>query len=392
MAASFSALGAPPVSQSIETEIAKIDEVAADPGRKMVALEAMAVRLGTHRNRLLLLRRQTGESFGRVFVHQLEAKGRTPVQIAFELKAVNREIAQQFGRAGNAQRTGSPPTRPVLYLGAGVDHNCSGTFFTLAPEVGIDSRRFTFVGGVPYFRNSGSDSSSSGIGDAYVSALVRGRAARMDLGANLVVGFPTGDEEKGLGAGKVTVDASGLLQKRFERFRPFVKAGVANYVFNNVGYQRPYISTGNAVHVSGGLDFRAHDRVVLGAGGFAVHPWGSQNVRPRMSLQGWDAGSSGGMSGSPGSGMPGGSGPGGGTPQGRLSPMMNMLFLSASRQTMVPAEDLQDRGAVAWASFKLRPGIMLNFSVARSIPFELATVEFGLGFDFARLFLSGKRF
>jgi hypothetical protein len=412
LAALFPALGATPVDQSLVAEIATIDAVTAGPDRKMVILEAMAVRLGTHRNHLLLLRRQSGESFGQIFVSLLEAKGRTPAQIDAELKTVIGETSQQLRLVGDAQQTGSQSARPILYLGNGVDHNSSGTFFTLAPEVGIESQHFTLVGGVPYFRNSGSDTSSSGVGDAYVSGLLRGMAARMDLGANLVVGFPTGDEENGLGAGKVTMDASGLLQKRFERFRPFVKGGVANYIFNNVGYQRPYISTGNAVYLSGGVDFRAHDHVVLGAGGFAVHPWGDQNVQPRMSMHGSSAGGTGGMSGNSGSsmsgGMPGGMSGGGtgsgidmpgmggsagdGAPQAGQPFRTNMPFLSTSQQSMVPAEDLQDYGAVGWASFELHPGITLNFSVARSIPFELTTVGVGLGFDFVRLFLPGKRF
>jgi hypothetical protein len=365
--------GAVPPNEAFEVEIAKIDEVTADPARKMVALEAMAVRLGTHRNRLLLLRRQSGDSFGHIFVSQLEAKGKTPPQIEAELQAVNDQIAAQLGLPGGEQPAVGPgPWRPVLYLGTGVDHNSAGTFFTLAPEVGLESRNFTLVGGVPYFWNFGSDLASSGIGDAYVSGLVHGTAAGLDIGANLVVGFPTGDEDRGLGAGQVTVDASGLLQKRFERFRPFVKGGVANYVFDNVGYQRPYISTGNAVHFSGGVDFRAHDRVVLGGGGFAVHPWGDQNVQPRAPLRG--------------------SGEASGTPRGGQSSGVRMPFLSSEPQADVPAAELQDHGVVGWASFELSDGVTLSFSLARSFPFELTTVGFGLGLDFARLFLSGKSF
>ena len=100
----------------------------------------------------------------------------------------------------------------------------------------------------------------------------------------------------------------------------------------------------------------------------------------------------------PGSGMPGMGTPGfdggmsGGTISATPSSARHMPFLASAPGSNVPAEELRDHGAVAWASFTIRPGISLNFSVARSIPFELTTVGFGLGFDFARLLFPGKRF
>jgi len=58
----------------------------------------------------------------------------------------------------------------------------------------------------------------------------------------------------------------------------------------------------------------------------------------------------------------------------------------------VPAEDLRDHGASAWATVALRPGLTLSLQAARSIPFELTTVSVGLGFDIGRLFFPGKHF
>ena len=402
--AALRAPAAPP--PSLEKEIAGIDAITADPNRKMLVLELMAERLGTHRNRLLLLRRQSGKSFGRIFAEQLAERGYSPEEAAAELRAVRGEFEKQWRRYGRSTGDGgSPPARPVLYIGTGVDHNSVGTFVTLTPEAGFDTRHVSLVGGVPFYRLPGTASATSGIGDAYVSGLVRGDAGRFLVGANVVVGFPTGDETRGLGAGKVTIDASGLIERRFERWRPFGRIGVANYVFNNVGYQRPYISTGNAAHFSGGVDFRAHRRVILGAGGFAVRPWGTQNVHSRM----WDHGHTMPPGDGPGTG-PGDHGPGMGhtggmaaagaqisapaalisTPGGRMGG--DMPFLPPNPGGEVPAEDLRDHGVTGWVSFRLHSSLTLNFSVSRSFPFELTTVSAGLGFDLGRLLFPGRGF
>ena len=394
-------------SAALEKEIAAIDAITADPNRKMLALELMAERLGTHRNRLLLLRRESGESFGRIFAEQLEQRGRSPEQIVAELRAVRREFEKRWrGYRRSAGDGGSPPARPVLYVATGVDHNSIGTYVTLTPEAGFDTRHVSLVGGVPLYRLPGTTSSTSGIGDAYVSGLVRGNAGRFLVGANVVVGFPTGDETRGLGAGKVTIDASGLIERRFERWRPFGRAGVANYIFNNIGYQRPYIATGNAAHFSGGLDFRAHPRVIVGAGGFAVRPWGAQNVHPRMRDGGHMMLPGGGPGPGPGEGGPemghGGMGAFPAQPAAAPSsgPVPNMAwhmpgdmpFLPPAPGEEVPAEDLRDHGVTGWISFRLHRSVTLNFSVSRSFPFELTTVSAGLGFDLGRLLFPGGRF
>ncbi len=395
-------------SAALEKEIAAIDAITAQPDRKMLAVELMAERLGTHRNRLLLLRRESGESFGRIFVEQLAQRGRSPREIVSELRAMRREFEKRWRRLRrSAGDGGSPPARPILYLGTGVDYNSVGTFVTLTPEAGFDTRHVSLVGGVPFYRLPGTTSAATGIGDAYISGLARGNAGRFLVGANVVVGFPTGDEARGLGAGKVTIDASGLVERRFERWRPFGRVGVANYVFNNIGYQRPYIATGNAAHFSGGVDFRAHRRVILGAGAFAVRPWGTQNVHSRM----WDHGHTAPPGSGPGPGA-GGGGPGMGHGGGMSAPGAlptatptsalglgtlqhmpgDMPFLPPTPGGEVPAEDLRDHGVSAWVSFRLHRSLTLNFSVSRSFPFELTTASVGLGFDLGRLLFPGGRF
>ncbi len=369
--------------------MARVDEATADPDRKMIVVDAMARRLSTHRNRLLLLRRQTGEPYGRIFVAQLEAAGRSRENIVAELQAVLREADREWNRfrRQSSPEGGAPRPRPVLYVGAGIDHNAFGNFYTLVPEIGIETRRFAVAAGVPWYYNSASGFQAGGAGDAYLSGFVRGLAGRYELAANLVVGFATGDRDRGLGAGKTTVDAGGSVQRRFERWRVFVKAGAANYVFNNIGYQRPFISTGSAAHVTAGAEVRPAQPLSVGAGGFGVWPWGTQTVHSRMLASA--------------AATAGGSHPGhhDGQPPPRSGPMMPNVragagapFYSVMAEATLPGADLRDRGPVAWANWQLTPAVSVHLSVARSFPFELTTVSAGMGFDLWRLLLAGRRF
>jgi len=359
---------------ALQAEIRKIDTAAADPDGRLAVVGAMAERLNVHRNHLVLLRRQTGQSYGRIFVSELKSAGRSPEAILAEAQALNGEIENRW-RGAEDREAGLVP---ILSVSAGVDHNSAGAFYSLRPEVGVGSGPAALVLGVPFYRNSPAELpaaqgsiqrfSAGGIGDVYTAGFLRGHVARCELGSSLTVGFPTGDHLKGLGAGKVTVDVAGMVAGNLERFRPFVSAGFANSVFSNVGYQRPYITDGNAAYFSGGLELQLARRLRIGAGGFAVRPSGEQVVYSRV--------------------IPGRR-PGGQTPPGRsdgsTKPPKTPVYEIAPLTTS-PASELQDHGANAWVSVALHRAASLNLAVARSVPFQLTTVRVGLSFDIARLF------
>ncbi|MCL5742761.1 MAG: hypothetical protein M1541_02365, partial [Acidobacteria bacterium] len=276
-----------------------------------------------------------------------------------------------------------PRISPVLSVDTAADHNSAGTFYTVMPEVGIDSRHASLVASIPWYRNSGSTFSNAGIGDVYATGLLRTSVKRYDLASSLTIGFPTGDHALGLGAGKLTFDAAGTVVVNFGKIRPFVTAGFANSIFN-IGYQRPYISDGNPAHFAGGAEFQLTGRLLVGVGGFAVRPQGEQAVVSRamaaMPGNGNGTGS--------GNGMGAGNGMGNGRGQ---SGTPHVPVYAVAPQYSAPASDLQDHGANAWASFRLHQGVNLNFAVARSVPFQLTTVQVGLGFDLAHfLFPAGR--
>ena len=362
--------------QAMQAEIERIDGFAADPETKLLVADAMAERLQTHRNRLLLLRRQTGHPFSRIFVDLLAAAGKSVPEILTELRAVNRAVEKALAEHLPAQG-GSPPVRPLLLLHTSVDHNSAGTFYSLTPEAGIETRRVSLFAGLPYYRNAGTLTAGGGPGDAYFVALLRGGVSRYDVASSVSVGFPTGDASQGLGAGEVTFDAAGTVSRNLETVRPFLTVGFTNSVFANVGYLRPYVSNGAAAHVSGGLEFQVRHRLTFGVSGFALRPLGEQTVHSRMTGAA-------------------------DTPSGRTAMEEHMNpqsahvtrqrpFYEYAQRSIVPAGQLHDHGAGVWASAALHRGVWLNLAVTRSQPFELTTVRFGLGFDLGRFLFPAKR-
>ena len=356
-----------PGQGSFANERSRIEQLTADPETKFATLDAMASTLGTHRNRLILLRKESGQSFGDIYAEELRKRGASERAIEARFRQVLSSVD-----GGSLRWRGMTGPRPIAYLGTTLDRNSAGVFVTLAPEIGVDFGRIALVAGMPIYRISATQREATGIGDAYVSAFVRQPLQRMDLGLAFTVGLPTGSKENGLGAGRVSVDLNSTLQRQFESIRPFVTGGYTNSTFNNVGYQRPFISNGNAVYASGGLDYSIRPRWTLGAGGFALHAIGSQMVISQMvgmplgSMPGVDHGSGQHV-------MPGGMSP--------SAPVYGRAPVAS-----VPGQDISDHGATGWMSWSPRQGLTFHFRIAHSFPYGLTTVRLGMGIDLSRPF------
>ncbi len=346
----------------LAAEERKLDAAAADPDVKLTAVTLVATRLNEHPNHIMLLRRQTGKSLAQVFIAELRKRGEGDDRIISALQAVNRGLENS-----SSGRESGAASRPVLLLRTGVDHNSSGTFFSFLPEAGWQWRNASALIGAPVYATSGTPLESRGLGDVYAAGSVFGSARPMDFRGTLTIGFPTGDRDKGLGAGKTTFDFTGGAGATFGPARLFGDAGVANSIFNNVGYQRPYVETGNAFHAAGGVEFRLAPRVDVGAGGFALRPWGTQQVYSRVAETTAPQ-----PQPQP---QPG---------QGRSMHGQKPIFQQTPAAT-VEALELRDHGANAWITVKLHRAVWLEGSVARSVPFRLTTVHFGLGFDLGSL-------
>lgn len=377
----------------LESEIRELDALAVDPEMKLFVVGAMADDLGVHRNHLFMLRRQTGRSFGNLYVSSLEDRRYQHDVILTRLRAIREEINGKSRQDAGAEFS----TVPILFVGTSVDRNSVGTFFAVIPEVGIEFRHGYVTAGVPYYKSAGGQLSSAGPGDAHVTGSVYGTVRGVELAAALTVGAPTGDRLRGLGAGKTTLDATGTIGGRLRSFRPFFTAGFANSVFNNVGYQRPYVSDGNAGHFAGGIEAAIGRRFRAGAGAFAVRPFGNQVVYSRMNTASPPTGDGGtqpphepepGMGGS----MPG---MGGGMPStGQKMPPSGPEIHVWERGASVAAtpDELRDHGANAWVSIALHPAVTMNAGIARSFPFGLTTARFGLGFNLSRVLFPRRHF
>ena len=350
-------------SPLIETAILKIDETAAtDADLKMVLAGAIAEDLGVHRNHIFRLRRETGQSYGEIYVSWLESQGHSEEAILQKIARLNRAAV----RSGpERQQSG---VHPVAYLSAVGGQSSSGSFYAIVPEFGLVSRHASWVVGLPHYRFFGTPS-ATGIGDVYSTASLSGNVRGLDLMPSVTIGFATGDRSRALGAGKTTVDVSVATAKRINVVQPFVRVGFANSVFNNVGYQRSYIADGKAAYLTTGLDVQPFRRLTVGAAGFAMWPFGPQLVYSRSAL---DVSTP-------------------LAPSGHMPPAMGMdppRVTSPAQPVATASRDLRERGLSVWASFRIAPALSINGSAAHSISYHVTTVRAGIGVDLLACFRS----
>ena len=85
---------------------------------------------GRPRPRLFRLRRQTGKSFGELYVSSLEERQPHHDVTLARLRAVREEIDRRSGREPVAEFSAVP----IVFIGTSVDHNSVGTFFTMSAK------------------------------------------------------------------------------------------------------------------------------------------------------------------------------------------------------------------------------------------------------------------
>ena len=348
-------------SADLEAELNRLDAFAADPDGKLILTAAIGEQLGMHRNRIILLRKETGKSYSSIVMERLRGSAADDTEVLRKVRHINEDVERRFagGRAASLA--------PVAYLTATWDYSTVGSIYTVLPEVGVESRRLALVASVPLHRLTGIQQSAAGVGDLQLSATLRHAGERFGAWGSVSLGLPTGDSERGLGAGKATADGSGTLSWRFDRARVFGTAGLTNSVFRNVGYQRPYITTGTAAYGAAGVEGTLHRRIGAGAGGFFLEPQGDQTVINRMG---------GTLGHTPETGISG---------MGGMHRPQDMPAMQVPTGTQVSASELSDRGPNAWAWFVISDAVNLNFTIARSVPLELTTVRVGFGLDVYRL-------
>lgn len=158
---------------------------------------------------------------------------------------------QLIGSPGEPTPSSSGFT-PIAFVGTAVDHNSAGTFVGIPPRsasipaislLWLESR---------FYRISATQRDASGIGDVYASMFLRQSKGPYEIGGARRIVLRPETPVKGCAAAYLlmqTPHSAGDLN----RLSPFLNGGYTNSLFNNVGYQRPFISNGNSVYASGGL-------------------------------------------------------------------------------------------------------------------------------------------
>src|SRR5450756_1528842 len=83
---------------AIQVEMGKIDALCADPDLKVAVVAAMADSVQVHRNHLLLLHKDSGQSFATIFVSELRTRGINDEGVLRSLSAILREVNRQLAR------------------------------------------------------------------------------------------------------------------------------------------------------------------------------------------------------------------------------------------------------------------------------------------------------
>lgn len=140
----------------LRAEIERLDARASEPAQKPIVAAVLSERLGIHRNRLALIRYNTGKSYGHIFASMLAERGLGAEDILKELQAAQSQINERwssFEAEGSIGReTGA--VRPVALLTTGFDRNSAGSFQSAIPEFGFQWRQVFVTGGA--FRCTGS--------------------------------------------------------------------------------------------------------------------------------------------------------------------------------------------------------------------------------------------
>jgi len=145
-----------------------------------------------HRNRIILLRKETGKSYSSIVMERLRDSAADDKEVLRTVRHINVDVERRIagGRAAGLA--------PVAYLTATWDYSAVGSIYTVLPEIGVQSRRLALVASVPLHRLTGTQQSATGVGDLQLSATLRHAGERFGAWGSISLGLPTGDSERGL--------------------------------------------------------------------------------------------------------------------------------------------------------------------------------------------------
>jgi hypothetical protein len=237
--------------------------------------------------------------------------------------------------------------------------------YEVGKHVGID-------GGIPfYFVNNPSEEATSpgsisGFGNVY-AALRVAFTGRLNYTSSITATAPTGNRDKGLSTGRVTVDWNNAVQKVIaHRIAPFANAGIANTVSDTTFFMRPFSSEGLVGHVDAGTTLSISPLVYVGASAYSILPSGEQTIVSKVVETYTET--------QPARTLPpnsGGRGVG-------LTKQTNRVF-EVVREVVGTADLASDHGLSGWIGLGPVHGLNFTIGFSRSNHYGLNTVFWGVG-------------
>ena len=234
----------------------------------------------------------------------------------------------------------------------------AGGGYVFSPKFAIDL-------GLPfYFVNSNVSTDPalngfrSGLGNAFVNFKVTPTLQDWRYVSSLTATAPTGDKDKGLSTGRVTVDWNNAISRSFSHFVPFVNLGVGNTISDTNFFYRPFSSLGLVGHFELGTTYLLARSVSVGASAYSVVPSGEQKIYSRVTKS---------QNNNPQTPSSNGSGQGAARAFETNSVILNDPGLA------------RDHGFATWLTINPSSTVYLQTGYHRSVSYSLNTVFFGVG-------------
>ncbi len=283
------------------------------------------------------------------------------------LIGANSAAAQTTTPAGQGPAaTKAEEKGPTLVTSFEGSSNRDGQVMQFTTAGGYNFNKYFGVGlGVPVFFVRASTASgtqtNNGLGDVFANVHLTFANPLVNYRTTLTGTIPTGDSSRGLSTGHATADWTNHFDRSFGRLTPFVEAGIANSIFDQRFFRRPFATFGPLAHFEGGAEWQLLGPLSIGASAYDIAPWGEQRVFSRL--------------------VPGST---------TSPPTRGRRSFETSAQTTGSADLTRDNGYSAWINLTPVKALAFEAGYSRSVPLQLDTLSFGVVVNLSSLVNHGR--
>ena len=247
--------------------------------------------------------------------------------------------------------------------------NTDSSLLKADTRVGYDfNQHFGLFVGVPiYFVNSNvvapatpaattTATNTGGMGNSYFGLVFRVPGKSINYTSTATFSAPTGNVNDGFSSGRGNADWDNYLDHSFNKFTPFLDAGLSNTVPDSSLFTRPFTSLGVVTHFEEGGEYELIDHFSAGASGYEVVPFGTQKLFSKVVGKGQN-------------------GKGSGNP--------NRTFDGAPET--VGTDITRENGFNTWVAFQPSGLWRLEIGYSRSATFDLNSFGFNLGLNIGKM-------